>query len=1294
MRIKSIDIDGFGVWHGLTLDELSDNATVIYGPNEAGKTTLMQFVRAVLYGFTAERRKRYLPPVHGGKPGGRLRIGNEFGSFTICRSTDPASGGPGTAAERWSAPGHVKSPEMENYREADASRSPERADDQGAIEIIDDRGEPREASQLEALLAGVDEPTYNNVFAVGLKEIQELGSLDDTAAADYLYRLTSGLDRVSLIDVIREVESARERLLATDDKATSQVPQLLARRDKLRQQIDGLARHTRRWNELATQRSNLIDEAKQLDKQIIEIEATSHVLRAALDVQGPWNMRADLQRQLDILKDVRPLPERSVEKLDAINQRLNNGRKRLKRLSARREQLKKDLESLETNKVLLSHAGRIESLHDQSQWIIGLENQIAKLREEVTKLDAEIEAAVTGYRSAGAGSGSLDELPRETVAVLRRPAQSIKEENEKLDKAKQEADEAKRALDTAIAQYDQASRTKQVPDLNHAIQEAGTKVSLLRKRIQSEERIDQLTRRRQELEVDSSDLGTSEEAPLRITALLGLFFSLGIMLILIGIFGGMYEWVVSGWQWTMFGLLVTGGSVTAKLFLEKQTEEGVTDNFRQLEQLRLQLATAKRERDELDAELPASSGSLDARMREAEIELRDLERLIPVRTEREQAEQRNQAAKSRLAAAHESVKEARHRWKNSLKSVGLPEDFAPPKVKQVVKSNEQVLELRRRRDARKDELDQRERELLVINNRLQQILDDVRHPTTSDRPIVRIRELIQAVAKEKETLALRDDVEKRLRKLIRSRDKAVAILRKASRSRHALLTLAGVEHEKAFRQAAADSARVIDLKRQQAELTIRIQTTLAGHSSPHAPREENITRSVMPTMEFTEDQVAKVFQVEGRDIKGCWDQRQKQLADIRTRLAQLHERRGACTHEMQSLACDRQMGHATLELGTVETQLTDAIRRWKILAIIGRLLEVVRKRYETDRQPETLREASQYLVRLTDGHYTRVWMPLDRRGLLVENDKGESLSLDVLSRGTREAVFIGLRLALTGSFARRGAMLPLVLDDVLVNFDTERVRCAASVLCEFSRQGHQVIMFTCHEHITDIFEDAEADVRVLPSRDGSTRVRRRRQPAVELPPPTPSVVPEEPEPVRVQPEIDPNPLLQMAAADAPLFDPVHPLPEKPKRERKRKSKAAEDWSDLHTLSAAWRNRFRSVSDAPPRAVELHLPDSWPLAEAPQPARIVKLTLPDQWPVAEQPAPKPRVVAPPVPEMFEILAYRVPTADEQLVVVPSPPPKAIILSPPQPTPPAPKHLAARRQRFTWESPEMYVEDDQE
>ena len=51
MKITGLEVDGFGVWSGLKLDPLSEGLNVFFGPNEAGKTTLMQFVRSVLYGF-------------------------------------------------------------------------------------------------------------------------------------------------------------------------------------------------------------------------------------------------------------------------------------------------------------------------------------------------------------------------------------------------------------------------------------------------------------------------------------------------------------------------------------------------------------------------------------------------------------------------------------------------------------------------------------------------------------------------------------------------------------------------------------------------------------------------------------------------------------------------------------------------------------------------------------------------------------------------------------------------------------------------------------------------------------------------------------------------------------------------------------------------------------------------------------------------------------------------------------------------------------------------------------------
>ena len=144
------------------------------------------------------------------------------------------------------------------------------------------------------------------------------------------------------------------------------------------------------------------------------------------------------------------------------------------------------------------------------------------------------------------------------------------------------------------------------------------------------------------------------------------------------------------------------------------------------------------------------------------------------------------------------------------------------------------------------------------------------------------------------------------------------------------------------------------------------------------------------------------------------------------------------------------------------------------------MLESIREKYEAKRQPETLQEASSYLTRLTEGHYTRIWTRLVGEELLVDNKNDETITVDKLSRGTREAVYLSLRLALIGAYARRGAVLPMVMDDILVNFDSRRARAAAELLVEFSRNGYQLLMFTCHEHMVQLFHSLHVDVKVLP----------------------------------------------------------------------------------------------------------------------------------------------------------------------------------------------------------------------
>ena len=44
---------------GLRIEHFSDALNVFYGPNEAGKTTLLQFIRSMLYGFSPQRRRYF-----------------------------------------------------------------------------------------------------------------------------------------------------------------------------------------------------------------------------------------------------------------------------------------------------------------------------------------------------------------------------------------------------------------------------------------------------------------------------------------------------------------------------------------------------------------------------------------------------------------------------------------------------------------------------------------------------------------------------------------------------------------------------------------------------------------------------------------------------------------------------------------------------------------------------------------------------------------------------------------------------------------------------------------------------------------------------------------------------------------------------------------------------------------------------------------------------------------------------------------------------------------------------------
>jgi hypothetical protein len=172
------------------------------------------------------------------------------------------------------------------------------------------------------------------------------------------------------------------------------------------------------------------------------------------------------------------------------------------------------------------------------------------------------------------------------------------------------------------------------------------------------------------------------------------------------------------------------------------------------------------------------------------------------------------------------------------------------------------------------------------------------------------------------------------------------------------------------------------------------------------------------------------------------------------------------------------------------------------------------------------------MSQLTGGKYTRIWTPLAHDILFVDTAEGQPLSVQVLSRGTREQLFVSLRLALVAAYARRGIHLPMILDDVFVNYDAGRTRTACAVLREFAKQGHQLLVFTCHEHVWKMFQDIKVDTRRIPNRHGETKELLELPQPEPQPEPVPEPVPEpavaivepQPEPPAPEPEPIPEPV--------------------------------------------------------------------------------------------------------------------------------------------------------------------------
>lgn len=1029
MKITNIAIEHCGIWHHLNLPLPETGLSVFYGPNEAGKTTLMRFVRGMLHGFPQGETAGLSTESHDTDVVGAITLSTDEGDYSIRRS-----GG-------------------------------------NALALTGPDGAPSDPDKLEELLGNVDETVFQRVFAIGIRELQELGSLHEEEVADRIYGMTLGPRSMRILDALENAETASlEFVDAAGDHG--KLIELLQRHDDLQSQLSSLDILQQEYIGLFTRRKKLQAEIGDVQSRQSGIESQ---LRGHLYMQrayGPWKLVRDCAAELEELPVVNSFPENGVERLNEIELELAEAAEQRDRLKTEAKALSDDSNRFAGDAEVIKHEHSLQGMVDQRDWIVQIEQHI---NESQTRRDSLRDTLQQSLSELGEewSLEKLYELDTGPVAYQRlvSKARSFKGAIARREKLKLTS----RRLGNTCAEQ-QADLTRRLEESGAETVQSGLEAA--RARLTELETLGEL--KLQERDLHQRQIGIDElreQTEVRMSPPPSFYIILWVMIgcALISFGGGLLngvsnQLVVSG-IFALFGVIFVLLGRLAKRHFEHGMDQRITELNETADRNREELRATREEILRLagDSHDVGQEEGQDASMpeliaiRQSAREIAEFESLVIAEQTLIGKREKLERANNQLYDGQRDVAGARQSWEQTLTKLGLPESLEVAEAYDLWQTLVDLTDKGRHLEVAEAELQSHRtihtsfsRRVAEIGRRMHQWDLDFEQPTAV---IDHWEEQLKQLHVDRdERRRLRHESKARLREASTYRE----IVGECKTKRSALLIQGGAADREEFEHRAHAISRRILLERQleQAEEDLR----LAGESDNELAVTEEDLELFDPTHN-TE----------------CIELLKMEQEDLRTDLQAAYEQLGGLKREIEVLEGNGESRRLRRELDQVRREIQTAGVEWLGLVRARQAVEQMRRHAERTHQPVTIADASRYLSHITCGKYRNIWTPLGQRHLRIDDERGHSLPVEKLSRGTREQLFLAIRMALIHDFARNGVSLPVVLDDVLVNFDEDRTAAAVDALLEFARGGHQVLMFTCHRHLAQMVQAKGQDPIWLPS---------------------------------------------------------------------------------------------------------------------------------------------------------------------------------------------------------------------
>ncbi len=1153
MRVDRLDLHSYGALRGTQLDltHPTEGITVVLGPNEAGKSTTMRALDAVLYGI--ERGSGD----HFGNGRESLRVG------ALLRSTD------GTT--------------LDIIRQG-LNKAP----------LVDVFGEPVAETALAAMLGNIDRALFRTLFRIDHRELSERS--EDLLHTDgEIGRLVFGasLGSVALTGVLKTLEERSAKLFKGSARKSLAHEALLSYRSLARDARDRRVR-PKEWVKLEADLKNILTTIAALEERQRELrrsEAKLKRVKAALPI---LTQRARLLAELEAIRTSGPVhPIAWVDEVDQWLQAASEAELALNSSESQRDSIESSLSGINVDEGLLDNADRITALHER----VGLYRKdrldLPKLAEKMRGHASDVRALLDALGVADESSaevllrlsdaqrkdierlaqrrgqidGDLDAARTELTATLAKITDHEQllsgrvqpPDTSTLDHATAAAtalgpieDQIQKLRASTVAQDAEAQHASDrlglgdrplddidsmvVPTKARVTAERATRTELTGAEKASADRLAALDAERQKLAAERANVGDLNELPDAETLEAARAHrDSGWQLVRATLDGAVDPSAVEDWSQS-FPLpdayetaVHDADAVADRRYGHAEQLTKLERIGQRIEEITTEIAKRNAERAALSERLSVIEAAWVAEWQSCGVSMsspdeasewldghKDLLNLLSIRRE----------AAAELEQSEARMGEHEVLLRGALVGLGTEPETGGLSllVRQSIdvsaaaaKERADLDSLTRKLDEAREERGRRESAVTLTQDRLaawiqdwEAALEPVGLPpsTSTDAALITVGLIVDLRKKRSDEqkekgrhdglLADVDSFEASARPAVAelAPDLLEGDLADAISSLHGRLGRATkelVRHQELTKQrdgfeGDAAAARLVTEEALTRLTGLREQVGL-GLDDPLPPvvqrsRNADETQHRLDTVEQTLIGMgdgksvveiwgeAAAFDMDGDRVAAEALQNADDLSGLDDELGDANAMRGEIKNQVDRI--DGSAAAADLEQRAAESQANVAqlLDEYTRVALASAVLKRVVASYGEQNQRPILEDAAATFAALTLGAFDGLIVEDDgeKQVLLARRRNGEMLRTSALSSGTRDQLYLALRLAgLRHQLDRVAEPLPLILDDLLVNFDDRRSQAALEVLADLGSQT-QVLMFTHEQSLADLAE--------------------------------------------------------------------------------------------------------------------------------------------------------------------------------------------------------------------------------